>query len=92
MIAEAASDPSAWSWLGSLNTNATIVLVVLIPQLTILLIWRGSDKLGIVGFGTTIKTNLDYVVTLLEHVIGKPPTREHERASHTNEAKTTPKT
>jgi hypothetical protein len=88
---ESASDPGAWSWFGSLNTNATIVLVALIPQLTILLIWRGSEKLGIIGIGTTMKADLNYVVALLEHVIGKPPSREDERVSRTNEAKVAPR-
>jgi hypothetical protein len=87
MSFDAASDPSSWSWLGSLNTNATIVLVALIPQLTILLIYRGSDKLGIIGIGTAIKTSLDYAIALLEHHVGQPPKHPDERAPHVAEAK-----
>lgn len=87
MAFDGVADPGAWSWLGSLNTNATIVLVALIPQLTILLIYRGSDKLGIVGFGTTINVKLDYLIALLEHVVGVPPKRPDERAAHVLEVK-----
>lgn len=84
---EGATDPGAWSWLGSLNTNATIVLVSLIPWLSIILLWRGVEKLGIVGVGTTIKTNLDYVIVLVEHALGVQPKHPDERAPHVTEAR-----
>jgi hypothetical protein len=88
MIAfESSPDPSAWSWLGSLGTNSTIVLVSLIPWVSILVLWRGVPAFGIVGVGTTIKTNLDYVIVLVEHVIGMPPRHPDERGSHVTEAR-----
>jgi len=87
MVAESATDPAAWSWLGSLGTNSTIVLVASIPWLAILILWRGVDKLGIVGVGTTIKMNLDYVIVLLEHVAEQTPRHPDERPQHVNAAK-----
>lgn len=87
MSLDGAHDPSAWSWLGSLGTNSTIVLVSLIPWVSILLLWRGVDKLGIVGVGTTIKTNLDYVIVLVEHALGVQPRHPDERAPHVSEAR-----
>lgn len=79
------------SWFGQLNTNAALTIIAVVPWVVILILWRGSARLGIVGIGTTIKSDLDYVVHLLEHVMGKPPTREAERVSSANEAKSAPK-
>ena len=79
MIALEGVDPG--SWIKSIASVDPVVVVAVVPWIVVLLIWRGSEKLGIIGIGTTIKTDLNYVVSLLEHVIGKPPTREHERAA-----------
>jgi hypothetical protein len=80
MIAfEGATDPGSWAKaFGSINPSVAVVIVSIVPWIAILLIWRGSAKLGIVGIGTTIKNDLDYVIRLVEHAIGKPPTRDRE--------------
>ncbi len=75
----------------AMSPTGAIVIVAIVPWLALLLIWRGSEKLGIVGIGTTIKRDLDYVIRLVEHVIGKPPTRETEREPRTSATPTAPK-
>lgn len=95
MIAiEGATDPSGVTETiarAAMSPTGAIVIVAIVPWLVLLLIWRGSDKLGIVGIGTTIKRDLDYVIRLVECAIGKPPTRENEREPRTSAAPTAPK-
>lgn len=75
----------------AMSPTGAIVIVAIVPWLVVLLIWRGSEKLGVVGIGTTIKGDLDYVIRLVEHAIGKPPTREHEREPRSTATPTAPK-
>ena len=75
----------------AMSPTGAIVIVAVVPWLVLLLIWRGSDKLGVVGIGTTIKNDLNYVIGLVEHAIGKPPTHENERVPRTSAAPTAPK-
>ena len=75
----------------AMSPHGAIVIVAIVPWLVLLLIWRGSEKLGVVGIGTTIKRDLDYVIRLVEHAIGKPPTHENERAPRTSATPTAPK-
>lgn len=74
MSFEGATDPASWGQaFANLNTNATIIIVSLIPWIAIMLMWRGSDKLGIVGIGTDIRGDLQYLISLLENVLGAKP-------------------
>jgi hypothetical protein len=75
----------------AMSPTGAIVIVAVVPWLVLLLIWRGSEKLGVVGIGTTIKMDLDYVIRLVEHAIGKPPSHELERAKRTSAAPPKPK-
>ncbi len=75
----------------AMSPTGAIVIVAIVPWLVLLLIWRGSDKLGVVGIGTTIKNDLNYVIGLVEHAIGKPPKHVDERAPRTSAAPAAPK-
>jgi hypothetical protein len=78
-----ASDPRSWAvLLEAVKDDGAIVVVAIVPWLVLLLIWRGSEKLGVVGLGTQIKKDLEYVIALVEHALGKKPSRDSERASH----------
>ena len=70
--------PSTISHAAQSPTGA-LVIVAVVPWLVVLLLWRGSERLGIVGLGTQIKKDLDYVIRLVECAVGKPPTRDRER-------------
>mgnify|MGYP000721113510 FL=1 len=91
---DGATDPAGISDTiarAAMSPTGAIVIVAIVPWLVLLLIWRGSDKLGVVGIGTTIKRDLDYVIRLVEHAIGKPPSHENERAPRTTAAPAAPK-
>ena len=74
-----------------MSPTGAIVIVAIVPWLVLLLLWRGSDKLGVVGIGTTIKRDLDYVIRLVECAIGKTPTHENERGPRTSVTPAAPK-
>lgn len=88
MSAESVADTIAQA---AMSPTGAIVIVAIVPWVVLLLIWRGSEKLGIVGIGTTIKRDLDYVIRLVEAAVGKPPSHELERAPRTSAAPSAPK-